>query len=300
MKASKSTFITIIVLLVIFLPPAVYGTYINITENKDSNTNGEFYVDGKLHFYDENGSLLSIYKCGTNECGYPTTIIDDDKYSINYYKDGQDSLIKYQNKLFALIKDGNNNHIYSMTLDKPLISYDSLKNYNTTLKNNLLIVSQNNKWGVISLDTMQRIIDLKYDFIGLKNDIKDNVLNTDKFIVLENDSWFLIDSSGNEISAKLKQEISDYNNSFIITKDNKIYDYHGVSYLENIVTKNNYIVEDYLIVITDSNIMYVYKDNINKNIGTLLLNEYNNLSFEIANNELQIYLDGNLSETLML
>ena len=65
----KKTLITIIILLVVFLPLGLVGTIKHFSTSKtnvdvNSNPNKEFIYNNKLYFYYEN-ELLATYECST-------------------------------------------------------------------------------------------------------------------------------------------------------------------------------------------------------------------------------------------
>ena len=68
-KNNIGVLIIMIVLLIIALPAAIYGTYMHFQKDSLSNKNKEFYYEGKLFFYD-NDTLLGTYTCKSENCGY--------------------------------------------------------------------------------------------------------------------------------------------------------------------------------------------------------------------------------------
>ena len=185
MKTKKSTLITIIVLLVIFLPLAIYGTYASHRgEVEVKNVNKDFYFNGFLYFYDESGKEKGRYECVSTDCGYVNTIIDDDEYNINYYEDGQEEKLAYSNNDFALIQDNAEIFVYSLKLNQRIVTFKAVKDYHAKI-NGEAIIAQNEegKWGVLMLPNMTTIIPYEYDFIGLANKLVDGKLDISTLIV---------------------------------------------------------------------------------------------------------------------
>lgn len=302
MKTNKSTLYTILALLVIFLPIAAYGTYAHIhAENlkKLDNPNKEFYYNGALYFYDEAGILKSKYICETSECGYAKTIIDDEEYNIDYYKDGTNENVSNDQSNYVFIKDGEKVILYSILNERVIMMYDAIKDYHTKLENNYLIVKYNGKWGAISLDSYSNVLSFEYDFVGLPNRYIDNELQTDDFIVAKDDEWFITDTNKNTKSAMLNRPIVNYNADYIITSDKKIYDYQGNS-ISALEYKDVYIAGEYIILVTNSNMVIVY-ENLNSNqIGYATVGTYTTLSFEVEDNLINVYADGTMATTIDL
>ena len=90
-KKNIATLVVIIALLVISLPAAIYGL---ANRDKDVKTEEEsptdnFKFNGKLHFY-IGSTLFFEYNCISDDCDYATGTIDDEEYSLQYYKDAKD------------------------------------------------------------------------------------------------------------------------------------------------------------------------------------------------------------------
>ena len=72
MQNRKSTLIVIIVLLVIFLPLAIFTTTMHMKDKNQviESPNHEFFYNGKLYFY-HNDELLGTYTCESDDyCDY--------------------------------------------------------------------------------------------------------------------------------------------------------------------------------------------------------------------------------------
>ena len=238
MKNRKSVLITIIVLLVIFLPLTIIGfiTNLNFDEKKvEENPNHEFFFEGHLWFYD-NDNLLGTYECLTETCNLAKGMIDDDEYGVLYYKDGNKEEIDYDGSDYTILNDGVETFIYDIKNNKKFLPIEGIKTYNAILDDNLYIIKNNGKWGVAKIknnadNDLRMLIPFEYEFIGLKNQLnEDNTLNTDLFIVRKINSWLLINQNQEEKSIGIDTPIIDYTNKFIISKkdDNYIiYDYEG-------------------------------------------------------------------------
>ena len=306
MKTTKSTLYTIIVLLVIFAPLATYGTFMHFKhqvpkeEVVDPNPNKEFYHNGILYFYDENKELLGTYTCN-GECGYAKSIIDEDVYGIkNYYQEGTLENIEVANKDYVFLEDAGKISLYSISINKAIIQYQSLKDYHTSLDGNLILAKKDNKWGILSLDTMQTILPFEYDFLSLPNIMKDDKLSTDELIALKDNKWYIIDKEGNTKNTGLTDTILAYNSRYILTSKNELYDYNNNSIKISFPYKTVTIVGKYLVFVTNNNVVQVY-DNLDIGvIKTAIIGDYKTIEFKISDNIINVFIDGTVGTSIDL
>ncbi len=299
MENKKGVLITIIVLMVICVPLAIVGFifHLNNKGNDLENANHDFLYEGYLWFYDLDGNLVNKYACKTSDCGMISTSIDDKEYGINYYTSGSEVALGYEGSSHVFIKDGNENYLYDIKNNRSIIPIESVKNYNTRIKDNMYIVKSNGNWGVVKVtntgnNDLITVIQMQYQFIGLKDDVLNGVLNADNFIVKKDNKWFLIDKSNKELTTHFDSVIVDYNNKYVITKDNNnyaVYDYTGTKQFNN-YNISNYATKGDYIAILSNNILSVFRD-------TTMLNSYSlestntKLTLDIVNNELVVKSD---------
>ena len=122
----KKTLITIIVLLVIFLPIGLVGTIKHFSlpkqlDNGIENPDKEFIHNNKVYFY-IGDKLMSTYECST--CSIADTVIDDSKYHTNYYKGDDLVLSGVINNFFSVFKKDNN---YVLDMDLPGYEKEDIK-----------------------------------------------------------------------------------------------------------------------------------------------------------------------------
>lgn len=302
----KKTLISIIVLLVIFLPMAIYGT-VNHMQNAnvviDDNPEKAFILNNKVYNY-ENGVLSATYAC-KGECEEIKSEIKDTTYGTNYYKRGEALDPTTLPNGFAIFKESNQGVLYSFPLEKKLITFDSIKTYNVEHTNPVMIMSSNGKSGVISLETMQVIIPLDYDYIGIPNRVTDKILDTSKFIAKNASLWYVLESDGTCSHEPFRETIIDFNTNYIIVENisqYKIYDYtpERNQYLKDEIFKGVYCIGDFVITISESNELKLYVDVEQEPIETKVLTEYSEIDFELLNNKIDIYLDDELKESIVL
>lgn len=305
MENKKPVFITIIILLIIFVPLTIIG-FLTKTSHKvfKDNPNHELYYDGKLWFYDESNNLINTYVCKTEKCELTKPTINDDEYDINYYKNGTLENIPVSNNTYAFITDGVIISLYNISLGKSMQTYKEVKNYNINLQNNVYILKNNDDlWGVLSVsENLRAVLPFEYDFIGLKtNNVNENNLLIDKYIVLQDNHWFLVDSTNNVLSGKIENPIIDYDEKYLFSKiadEIKIYDYEGNELLDNYII-NDYIISDgYYGIITDNYIL-IYKELNNAYLKLIpQITKDKLVELEKDNNKLVVKVDGNIIENI--
>lgn len=299
----KKTLITIIVLLVIFLPIGVFGTIKSFSATKpdvkDDNPNKEFKYNNKLYFY-YNDKLLSTYECST--CTLASSSIDDINYHTNYYKSENNELASVINEYYGLFKENDNIILYNLVNSKKIDAYKSIKNYNIDATSKFAITEKSNGMGVIFFDLSSSPIPNVYEYITLPSHIIDNKLDTSKFIVKKDNMWSVIGANKKVDVAPVLDEIVDFNDNYYITFANNtyhIYDRNNIEYLENLPKTNVYGVGKYIFVL-NNNQLFIYENCLSPVIKIMELPNYNSIYFYQNNNKIDIMIDGNLQETLEL
>lgn len=299
----KKTLITIIVLLVIFLPIGVFGTIKSFSTTKpdvkDDNPNKEFKYNNKLYFY-YNDKLLSTYECSS--CTLASSSIDDINYHTNYYKSENNELASVINEYYGLFKENDNIILYNLVNSKKIDAYKSIKNYNIDATSKFAITEKSNGMGVIFFDLSSSPIPNEYEYISLPAHIIDNKLDTSKFIVKKDNMWSIISANKEVDVAPIIDEIVDFNDNYYITYANDtyhVYDRNNIEYLENLPKTNVYGVGKYIFVL-NNNQLFIYENCLSPVIKIMELPNYNSIYFYQNNNKIDIMIDGNLQETLEL
>lgn len=307
MSNKKATFITIIVLLIIFLPLTILGFFANKNINPlDDNPKRDFFYDGYLWFYDENDNFLSKYECATEICELTNTTINDEEYGLNYYKDGNLTNIPILDYQYAFITDGVLIHLYNVQTGTILESYKSVKDYHTMLENSAFIIQNSNDvWGVLSIGkNLGSILPFEYDFIGLINNVSlNNTLETSNYVVLKDGNWYIVDNTNSAISGYIKDPIVDYTNDYIISKNGekvRIFSYDVNEYFLD-YNINDYIRLNNYLGIISNNTLYVFND-INSNYlkSIPLTNTSWKLKFQLEGNNLNILANDSVIDSIAL
>ena len=276
---------------------------INKTTNVE-NINKEFKFNNKLYFYDSE-NLLGTYSCKTSECDYAKSIIDDDNYSLKYYKKDNDTTIKLISKKYAFISDDNNIILFDVINNKVLNTFKAVKNYGININNNYYILKDlNDKWGVMKIDeNTEIIIDFKYDFIGIHNELIENntLLKSNLFAVKNVNGWKLIDDKGLDKSSYITNQIYDYNDKYIITKAGNYYYINKLT--GNLLMSNVFLytkfVGDYIAVVDKDNDLYVFNpDTMEAKSQKYKVSIIDEMAVEKTNDGIVISIGGILKETI--
>ena len=303
MKTNKNYSLAVILfLLTIFVPFTIFGYVYKKNNKAEENPNHELFYNNKLWFYDNNDKLINKYDCQNSNCNLAKSNMDlDIDYNINYYKDGTEEIISTINNKYAFIQDGEYINLYDIELNKTIQTYLNIKNYNTTLTDNIFILqNKDNFWGILFVgDIVNMVIPFEYDFIGLKNDLDDNKkLKINNYIVKKENNWFLINSNNEKLTSDFETVITDYSDKYIVSnKDNiEIYDYKNNKY--NINNKiDKYIFESDFTGIINDNKLFIYQ-NLNDNyLKEININNSDKISLKHLDNILYIYENNLLLDT---
>ncbi len=286
-EQKKKVFITIIVLLVIFLPLSICSFTLHILDEKNprhkviENPNHEFFWDNKLYFYSLSGNLLGTYECLNPDgiCDYASNFDDDKLYAIDYHE-SIDAKIGLINNRYTFLVDAPSPALakpilYDVVNNRIFTTYYSVKNYGIGIENDLFIVGNDNlKYGVLSLQGDPQVkVKFDYDYIGIANLLNEdeNKIMSDLFVGYRDKFWFLLDMNGAVLTSAIEKEIVNYNGKHIIVKDNVGYDV--VDYEDNIVLPNGpyqkiSFTGKYLNILDTEDNFYVYDISLEQAITT--------------------------------
>lgn len=321
----KGVLITIIVLLCIFIPGTILGIVGKSMKDNapakeqstSENDKQELLYNDTLHFYNY-GILLGTYDCseGYIYCGYAYEYVDDNTYHLDYYDDNTINQLGIIGEKYAFISDTKSDDeyyrndgviLYDIVNKKALVTYQAVKNYTIGIENDLYIVKNNNKWGIIKLtgDIATTILDPSYDYIGLQNSQNNNLIVSDQFVVMNDGVWGIIDINGARLSGTFNSEIASYNgNNLIVVNGSgkyELYSYQGANLLDNNVYNKLIFVGKYVGVYGLDNNFYIY-DYVNKSIisSKYVYTNVDDVQIEFKDNNALIKKDGQVLESISL
>lgn len=307
MENKNSVLIVIVVMLFIFLPLTIIGFIFKDNKNLlDENPGHDTYYKDTIWFYDENDNFLSKYECQTKVCDFTVPTIDDSTYGINYYKEGTMTKVPVISNKYTFITDGAVIYLYGVSNGMTLGTFKAVKNYSTNLDNNAYIVQNSDDlWGVITIgDTIGPVLPFNYDFIGIaKNGKVEGDLSTDKFIVLKDNKWYIVDNENSALTGYIDDPIIEYTNEYVFSKNAeriKVHSYENYEFLTDLTIKD-YIIEDkYIGIITDNSLLIYENLGVNYIKNITITNSTDKIDLEKTDNKLHIKINDVISESIEL
>ncbi len=318
MKKNKLTLFLIVFLLVLFLPLSVFSFLLHkkYTAPVVINPNKEFKYENKLYFY-RGQDLLGTYDCENfNEfCDYASSKEIESSYAFKEAESTSRRLSLINNR-FAFLIDSTTSKLneavlllYDLSRSNVIGQYKEIKSYVNDLdKNYYIIKNEKDLWGVMSFyDGVSLAIPFNYDFVGVHSRLLDNgLLNSNAFVVMKNNQWQILDSTGQELSPLFQSEIYNYDNQYIIlneTNGMKFVDYQGQNvfgghYIYIDFTEEN---SNYLHVIDQENNYYVYDLKAKKAITTPhYVSGIQDVQIVLENDRLRLYINDTLIENVVV
>jgi len=242
----------------------VYGKKKNIiTKDKDACRIDYNSNENQIEFYTDN-KLVSVYECNNYKCGeYKTdnfeynscldsiAVIEDGNYKYLYnYASGQEVIdkldeivaVKNNNKYVGFIVKDSQTEKYGYITTRGIIKiemkYDNLglisngilydRGY--SVKEDKVVASKDNKYGVIKLTTGEPVIDFIYDYISLAP--------SNYYVIRDGKKYHLIDSKGNKVLKNEYDMIFAFDNLLVVNDNQslKIIDYKENKKIEDEIT----------------------------------------------------------------
>ncbi len=316
-KIQKASFITIIVLLVLFVPITGYSIFLKITTAPiplaNQNTSHQMFYDGKLWFYSAAGEILGTYACEHTYCSYGVSYENDGSYALNYFNSEESSFLPIINDQFVFIHDsddleGHEVFLYDIKSEVAYknMPYASIKNYQVGLENNLFIAeNMDHQFGVLQITFMATpIIPYEYDFIGiLADDTSDVPLNTDYFVVLSNSEWKIIDQNEAVLTSDIMEPIVTFNGEYIITKLDDVFHIMNYSGLPVMDEDFKYLsfTGRYLNCVNENDEFYLYDFVSESMLGSVhSLKSSDTVRTELKEDTIEIYINEKIVESVSL
>lgn len=324
MGSKKGEYIAILILLAICAAGTLLGIAGKVLypDDKDKqgiveNPNKEFLYNNKLYFYSY-GELLGSYQCSSNYlyCGWAYEMVDDNLYNLEYYEDGSVDQIPLIAERFAFISDNKTGDeyyrqdgviLYDVVNGRQVFTYQAVKNYTVGIENDLYIVKNNNKWGLIRLtnSAAANILEPSYDYIGLQ-DVRQtgsDLLVSDELVAMNSGTWSIIDSSGARLSTTFNNAIVAYDGQNVILVNGAgkhiLYAYQGAQLLNGNVYNKIVFAGKYVGVFDTSNNFYLVTPT--TGIEASQRHTYSNVNeieLEFSDNTLLIKKNGQVAETI--
>lgn len=314
MQNKKITFVIIIILLIVFVPLAIFSTTLHLQNKKQSidNPNHEFLYNGKLYFY-KNDELLGNYVCEeTDYCDYAIARMNS-TYPLMEPKQTKNEKLSLIENRYAFLMDTTTTLLntaeiilFDIETNKEIGRYTEVKNYGVGIDNTIYLVkNKEGLWGAIEFkDGANLIIPYNYDYIGLVDQKEENgTISSSLFAVLKDKTWYLIDSNNNKVTDSFQNEIVSYNKEYVIVSNGtsmQLLNYTGRNRLFGDYKYLNFCGK-YIAIVDNSDVFYLFDIENNQEIGNRHnVKNPNELNFEIVNNRARVSLAGELIENIAI
>ena len=270
MKKNRLVLPVLIVLLVLITPCAIYGTY-NVVAKKIAGENPKHLhkLNGKLYYYDTNDNLIGSYECKTDDCDTASSVVDDEYLN---YTDGFDySLDTFAS--YAIIKDGDDTFIYSLSSNKNIVQLLSVKTYGKKLNSKFLIVQEtegyyglfNTEFANYNIHTSE-----KYEYLGIASRFLNEDEETMILAAKKDGGYFIVDAKNVVKSSVYDYPIYDYDYRYVLCINNGrylMYDYQKNSVLSYYgFDKASLYYDNYITL--ENNQINIYKTDITNLVKT--------------------------------
>lgn len=313
MQEKKITLITIIVLLCIFLPLTAFATTMHFIENKENYENREhqFYLDGKLYFYN-NDDLLGTYVCqNTDYCDYAVSRNSSTYELIEPKTVGQKYTLLHNR--YAILMDTTTMQLlnapvflYDVQENQVLGTYKELKNYGVGIENEYYIAeNEDGLWGVLKItEQIEEVIPFTYDYIGLSNiQNKNGQIKSDYFAVLKDNSWSIIDSQNNKVSDTVTDTLVDYNENYMITKKDSEMNLLTFDGRNRLFGTYQYLhfCGPFIAIVDANGDFYVYDIDQNKEVSNRhIISSPDNITYKVEKEYIHIFDEEELIENVAI
>ena len=285
----SSIILILIITLIIVLVTKKKEEVVNDDPKNDVVLESDNYVyqNGSITMIDKNGNSLGTYECenkNENKCYVAYLLNTEDPFETPINKYSNDEIIKprsnfYFNRyVFIYDNDSENDSkikLYDMNDNKVLNEYYGVKSYDVENKNVIVLKDEKDNYGLFEFSSsgLNTLIDFKYQFMGMISKDKD-----DKIVIKDSRGYYLADYSGNVKTKAFNGEIIDYNDTYVLVKNNSnkytVYNYTGEEFNKN-YDYIRLLSNDYVAVVTDKNLFIRgYSDN-----------KYNEEGIEITNTD---------------
>lgn len=286
---NKGTLISIIVLLVVFIPCTIVGM---IDRFKEVNKEHKSFYDGSLYFYDKKDELVGTYKCVNTIC----SIAD-----VEFIDTGEKQKTSLINNRYVFINDEKTIKLVDITNNNVIANYDNIFVYNDIVKKNYFIVLKDGLYGVIStVPTIVTFVELKYSSLELFQSVEG--IYSLNYILAKDDKNYVLENGKEKYSSN--DEILYACNNYLVLKDlfNNIniinYDGNNLFSASNVLDFE--IINNY-IIFNSNNSYFVYLVDFNSDDHFKLYKTYdNNITYKKENNSIIISLNDEVIETISL
>ena len=152
-------------------------------------------------------------------------------------------------------------------------------------------------------NNLNSILPFEYNFIGIGNNPLEGFLSISKMITLKDNKWAIVDNTNLMLSGYIDDPIVDYNDEYIISKNDnifKVYGYNDTEYFMDMQITNYVRLDNYLGIV-EGNTLRVYNSLNNDPIKEITLpSPDSKIEFQMEEGNLNILIDNSASDTLAI
>ncbi len=224
------------------------------------------YKDGSLYFLNANDEEIGSYEC-INKSEFNCMVAyfsNEDNFNQTIYK--------YEDETDVLIRSFVYNDNFVFVFDNEKLDTEEVKLYNIEKKevidtyklvkkgeeNNVILKNSEDNYGLISFATeIEEKLPFTYKYLG-------KIANKENFVFENEKGKGIINLDKKVLTSKIKLEIVDYNDKYIVTKNENSYlliDYKG----NELSLKYDFIgIKEKYIAFVLENLLYIKDENLNK------------------------------------
>lgn len=287
MEKNKYTLISIIILLLIFIPATIVGMKEHF---KEENPNHEVYFDNKIYFYD-NSELIAKYTCKTKGCHFAKA------KNMSGEEDVPTSLIL---KKYAFITDSNKISLIDVKNGTVILNPEEIKTYEKGIENDSYVIKVNNKFGVISFKpTLKVYLKTDYDDIYFTSSFDISAKLSD--IVTYKDNKYNIYDKDMNVKFSSETYIAYKTDNYVIVK-NEFDQYFIQDYNNYLLVNLSNITEykvygDYLVIKQDDNNILLKENNTTTSKFDTIKSYSSDVQFALNDNTLTVKLNDEIIDS---
>ena len=258
--------IALIVFLVFFKKDKKEEVVVPPVEDVIVMKDNYMYKNGTLYFLDGNDNEIGSYTCTNqdeNKCyvAYNTKHLDDVNRAINVYEDDTQVLerlnIYFDRYAFIIDSELESSLItlYDFKDGKNLGKYKSVKTYNVNSKDYMSVELENGYYNLFEITESGIVATISNAYKNLS--IIENK-STNYVIGKLSTGYYLLDYTGKEISKLINNNIFDYNDKYVVTKDDTGYSLYTYDNKQKLTGyKFISLTNDYIVLIDENNKLYL-------------------------------------------
>lgn len=224
------------------------------------------YENGTLIFLDSDSKELGKYECKNKDeklC-YVSYVENDENLDISKKVTEDNEILPIRSSIllnnYVYVNDSKkDDEIFLINIKESDVieEFTAVKTYSQIL-NYAIVKDYTGSYGLVSFNEegYTKLFDLTYDYLAINTEDK----SENKYIIASKDGRnYLLDYEENIISKAINEQIVNYNNNFIVTKNNDFY--HLYDYKNNKVINKDFkyikLFDDFVTLVDDNGLSFI-------------------------------------------